>query len=113
MSKRLGGIIGCKYKTSSWHLNGFPYGSNIEATEQATFLRHYRICTEIRTEQSYKEELFLCSENNTSFFSGEFHYTGAFIMPTLYQYIIKVSVGKRGAYWSMMTYQGSTRLKLP
>ena len=26
MSKRLGGIIGCKYKTSSWHLNGFPYG---------------------------------------------------------------------------------------
>ena len=24
-SKRLGGIIGCKYKTSSWHLNGFPY----------------------------------------------------------------------------------------
>ena len=23
MSKRLGGIIGCKYKTSSWHLNGF------------------------------------------------------------------------------------------
>ena len=29
MSKRLGGIIGCKDKTSSWHLNGFPYGSNI------------------------------------------------------------------------------------
>ena len=29
MSKRLGGIIGCKYKTSSWHLNGFPNGSNI------------------------------------------------------------------------------------
>ena len=28
MSKRLvGGIIGCKYKTSSWHLNGFPDGS--------------------------------------------------------------------------------------
>ena len=24
MSKRLGGIIGCKYTTSSWHLNGFP-----------------------------------------------------------------------------------------
>ena len=31
MSKRLGGIIGCKYKTSSWHLNGFPY-SNIGST---------------------------------------------------------------------------------
>ena len=29
MSKRLGGIKGCKYKTSSWHLNGFPDGSNI------------------------------------------------------------------------------------
>ena len=29
MSKHLGGIIGCKYKTSSWHLNGFPDGSNI------------------------------------------------------------------------------------
>ena len=27
MSKRLGGIIGCNCKTSSWHLNGFPYGS--------------------------------------------------------------------------------------
>ena len=25
MSKRLGVIKGCKYKTSSWHLNGFPY----------------------------------------------------------------------------------------
>ena len=25
LSKRLGGIKGCKYKTSSWHLNGFPY----------------------------------------------------------------------------------------
>ena len=32
MSKRLGGIIGCKDKTSSWHLNEFPYGSNIEST---------------------------------------------------------------------------------
>ena len=25
MSKRLGGIKGCKYETSSWRLNGFPY----------------------------------------------------------------------------------------
>ena len=34
MSKRSGGIIGCKYKTSSWHLNGFPHGitSNIGST---------------------------------------------------------------------------------
>ena len=29
MSKRLGGIIGCKDKTSSWHLNRFPDGSNV------------------------------------------------------------------------------------
>ena len=29
MANRLvGGIIGCKDKTSSLHLNGFPYGSN-------------------------------------------------------------------------------------
>ena len=32
MSKRLGGIIGYKYKTSSWHLNGFLDGSNIGST---------------------------------------------------------------------------------
>ena len=32
ISKRLGGIIGCKYKTSLWHLNGFPYGSNLGST---------------------------------------------------------------------------------
>ena len=33
ISKRLGGIIGCKDKTSSWHLNGFPYdSSNIGST---------------------------------------------------------------------------------
>ena len=33
MSKRLAGIIGCKYNnTSSWHLNGFPDGSNIGST---------------------------------------------------------------------------------
>ena len=32
MSKRLGRIIGCKYKTSSWHSNGFLDGSNIGST---------------------------------------------------------------------------------
>ena len=32
MSKRSGGIIGCKYKTSSWQLNEFPDGSNIGPT---------------------------------------------------------------------------------
>ena len=29
VKKRFGGIIGCKDKTSSWFLNGFPDGSNI------------------------------------------------------------------------------------
>ena len=24
--------VGCKYKTSSWHINGFRYGSNIGST---------------------------------------------------------------------------------
>ena len=32
MSKRLGEIEACKYKTSSWHLNGFPDGNNIGST---------------------------------------------------------------------------------
>ena len=33
MSKRLGGIMGCKHKTALWHLNGLPYGgSNIGST---------------------------------------------------------------------------------
>ena len=33
MSKRLGGIKGCKYKTSSWHLNRFPDADNIGSTD--------------------------------------------------------------------------------
>ena len=32
VSKCLGGIKSCKYNTSSWHLNGFPDGNNIEST---------------------------------------------------------------------------------
>ena len=32
MSKRLGGIKGCKYKTSSWHLDRFPDADNIGST---------------------------------------------------------------------------------
>ena len=31
LSKRLGGIKGCKYKIS-WYLNGFPDGNNIGST---------------------------------------------------------------------------------
>ena len=42
MSKRLGGIIGCKYKTSSWHLNGFPYDSNIVSTVVIPFILDVR-----------------------------------------------------------------------
>ena len=34
MTKRLGGIIGYKHKTSPWHLNEFPDGSNIGSTVQ-------------------------------------------------------------------------------
>ena len=29
---RWGHTVGCKYKTSSWHLSGFPDGSNIGST---------------------------------------------------------------------------------
>ena len=32
MSKCLRGIKGCKYKTSSWHLNRFPDADNIGST---------------------------------------------------------------------------------
>ena len=32
VSKRLGGIKGCKYKTSSSYLNGFPDANNIGST---------------------------------------------------------------------------------
>ena len=32
--KGLGGIIGCKYKTSSWHLSGFLDGSDIGSEEK-------------------------------------------------------------------------------
>ena len=48
-SKRLvGEIIGCKYKTSSWHLNGFPtvvvtLGQQFNTGEESTVV----ICTYI------------------------------------------------------------------
>ena len=38
MSKRLGGIIGCKDKTSSWHLNGFPDGNNVFCFSHVAYL---------------------------------------------------------------------------
>ena len=33
MSKRLGGIMGCKEETSIWYLNRFPDGSNNGSTQ--------------------------------------------------------------------------------
>ena len=35
MSKRLDGIIGCKYKTSSWHLNEFPDDGVVTLVQQS------------------------------------------------------------------------------
>ena len=34
MSKRLGGIKGCKYKATTWYLTGFPTGGNLGSTVQ-------------------------------------------------------------------------------
>ena len=42
MSRYLGGIIGCKDETSSWHLNGFLDGSNIGSTNK-NIVVHTRI----------------------------------------------------------------------
>ena len=44
MSKRLGGIIGCKYKASPRHLNGFPDGSNIGLTNSIIPWRNPPLC---------------------------------------------------------------------
>ena len=38
MSKRLGGMNSWKYKTSSWHLNGFPDGNNIGIVSGRNFI---------------------------------------------------------------------------
>ena len=46
MSKRLGGIVDCKDKTSSWHLIGFPNGGNIESTVSCRGEAHR--CTVVR-----------------------------------------------------------------
>ena len=45
MPKRLGGIIGCKDETSSWHLNGFPYmvvtlGQQYNVGEKSTVIMY-------------------------------------------------------------------------
>ena len=43
MSKRLGGIKGCKYKTSSWHSNRFPDADNIGSTVLDLIYCYYKI----------------------------------------------------------------------
>ena len=53
MSKRLGGIIGCKDKTSSWHLNGSPMvvtlGQPYSVGEKPTVIRYTYIDRHART----------------------------------------------------------------
>ena len=48
MSKRLGGIKGCKYKTSSWHLNRFPMqitlGQQYNVGEKPTVILCVCVC---------------------------------------------------------------------
>ena len=46
MSKRLDGIKGCKYKISSWHLNGFPDANNIGSVQLTS--------SRVRLGQSFK-----------------------------------------------------------
>ena len=51
--KLLGGIKSCKYKTSSWHLNGFLDGNNIGSTvkcrEKPTVMLYTDINRHVRT----------------------------------------------------------------
>ena len=47
MSKRLGGIKGCKYKTSSWHLNGFVVILNL-LVYCTTVVQYYVVANPVR-----------------------------------------------------------------
>ena len=56
VSKRLGGIKGCKYKTSSWHLNRFPdnrmqitSGQQYNVGEKPTVILHIYINRHVGT----------------------------------------------------------------
>ena len=51
--KCFGGIIGCKDKTSSWHLNGFPNGSNVESTVQYRGKTHRYAVHRQKTKQKH------------------------------------------------------------
>ena len=61
MSKRLGGIKGCKYKTASWHLNGFPDGNNVGSTvyvgEKPTVILYIYINRHAWTPERHKEQI--------------------------------------------------------
>ena len=84
MSKRLvGGIIGCKAKTSLWHLNGFPDRSNIGSTVQ------------------YRGETHRYAVYRRSFQHAHF-------IP-----IVSVGKREANINWSMVICQGSTRSELP
>ena len=63
MLKRLGGIIGCKDKTSSWHLKGFSDGSIIGSTVQYREEAHRQ--TVVVVVDSLIQRLVLAAEQNT------------------------------------------------
>ena len=60
MSKRFGGNIGYRDKTSSWHLIGFPNGSNIVSTvyvaEKPTVISYTYINRHAGTPDKNKDE---------------------------------------------------------
>ena len=76
MSKCLGGIIGCKYETSSWHLNGFPYimvvtlGQQYNIGEKPTVIlytyinRHAGTSEKQRRQNSTSSNIIIYNENN-------------------------------------------------
>ena len=64
MPKRfVGGIIGCKDKTSSWHLHGFLYGSNMESTLQCQRESHRYIVVVVV--DSHIQRIVLATEETT------------------------------------------------
>ena len=61
MSKRLlGGVIGCEYKTSSWHLNGFPMvvalGQQYYVGDKPTVILYTYINRHARTPDKHQKQ---------------------------------------------------------
>ena len=58
MSKRLGGIIGCKYNTSSWYLNGsamvVPLDQQYNVGEKPTVILYTSINRHAGTQKKIK-----------------------------------------------------------